>query len=50
MSTRSKLSTFFGSISSAINVAAAVEGHRKAKAEDLRALGIDPVQFGRIRR
>lgn len=37
-------------IGSAISVAAAVEGNRKAKAEHLRVLGIDPAQFEKIRR
>lgn len=50
MSKRSTISTFFGALGSAINVAAAVEGRQKAKAADLRALGIDPAQFEKIRR
>lgn len=50
MSKRSTLSAFFSTIGSAIHVAAAVEGNRRAKAEHLRALGIDPAQFEQIRR
>ena len=50
MSKRSSISTLIGAIGSAIHVAAAVEGNRKAKAEHLRTLGIDPVQFEKIRR
>lgn len=50
MNKRSKISTFFGTIGSAINVAAAVEGRQKVNVADLRNLGIDPAQFERIRR
>ena len=50
MSKRSTLSAFFGTIGSAINAASAVESHRAPKSEDLRKLGIDPVQFRKIGR
>lgn len=50
MSKRSTLSAIFGTIRSAVSVAQAVEGQRKARPEHLRALGIDPVQFEKIRR
>ena len=50
MNKRSRISTFFGTIGSAINVAAAVEGRHKVNVADLRNLGIDPAQFDRIRR
>lgn len=50
MNKRSKLTAFFGTIGSAISVAAAMEGHRKPRARDLRQLGIDPVQFEKIGR
>jgi hypothetical protein len=50
MNKRSKISAFFGTIGSAINVAAAVEGRQKVSTADLRNLGIDPIQFERIRR
>jgi len=50
MNKRSKISAFFGTIGSAIAVAAAVEGRQKVNTADLRNLGIDPAQFERIRR
>lgn len=52
MSTRkqSAISRFFGIVGSAIAVASATEGGYRAKASDLRRLGIDPVQFGKIGR
>lgn len=41
---------FLDSIGSAVRVAGAVEGRHQPKARDLRKLGIDPVQFGKIGR
>jgi len=37
-------------VGSAINAAGAVEGNRAPKGNDLRRLGIDPVEFAKIRR
>lgn len=48
MSKRSTLSAFFGTIGSAINASRAVEGNRAPNSADLRALGIDPVEFRKI--
>jgi hypothetical protein len=50
MSKRITFSELLDTIGSAINVAAAVENHGKVKARHLRTLGIDPVQFEKIRR
>jgi len=47
---RSFFNEVFGSLSSAVSVAAAIEGRRKPRAHDLRRLGIDPDQFNGIRR
>lgn len=45
MGNRSTLSEIFGSLRSAVAVAAALESRREPKARDLRRLGIDPEQF-----
>ncbi|WP_162839656.1 hypothetical protein [Mesorhizobium sp. 1M-11] len=37
-------------VGSAVNAAGAVEGNRAPKGQDLRRLGIDPVEFAKIRR
>ncbi|MCG7505497.1 hypothetical protein [Mesorhizobium retamae] len=37
-------------VGSAINAAGAVEGNHNPKGRDLRRLGIDPVEFAKIRR
>ncbi|MBA3449151.1 MAG: hypothetical protein H0T56_16410 [Pseudaminobacter sp.] len=41
---------FFTAFGSAIAAASAVSQGRQPDARNLRALGIDPVQFGKIRR
>ena len=50
MAKASTISRFFNTLGSAISVAGAVENHRAPKARDLRALGINPVEFSRIGR
>ena len=50
MSKRGRISGLFSLIGSAISVAGAVEGNRAPKNADLRALGIDPTEFGKIAR
>ncbi|WP_454851682.1 hypothetical protein [Rhizobium binxianense] len=40
----------FAVIGAAAAVSAAVEGHRRPRARDLRTLGIDPASFGRFDR
>lgn len=47
---RSRIAGFLSAFGSAIAASAAVERGAKPKARDLRALGIDPEQFGRIGR
>lgn len=50
MTKRNAFITLLDTIGSAINVAAAVESHGRARSRDLKQLGIDPVQFGKIER
>ena len=50
MTKRNAFITLLDTIGSALNVAAAVESHGKVRSRDLRQLGIDPVQFGKIGR
>lgn len=47
---RSGIGGMLDMIGSAIAVAAAEENGRAARASDLRRLGIDPVEFRKIRR
>lgn len=49
MSTRIKIGDLFDIFGSAIAAASAVDARRQPKARDLRALGIDPEQFRKIR-
>jgi hypothetical protein len=46
--TRASIGELFGVFGSAIAAASAVNHGRQPNARDLRALGIDPEQFGRI--
>lgn len=46
----SRFASFLGVMGSAIAVSAAIEGGRRPRSRDLRELGIDPDQFGRISR
>jgi hypothetical protein len=46
----SQINGFFTAFGSAIAVASAIDNGRRPKARDLRTLGIDPEQFGRIGR
>ncbi len=47
---RNRISSFFGLLGSAVAASAAVERRAQPKAHDLRSLGIDSEQFGRIGR
>jgi hypothetical protein len=46
---RARLGEFFSVFGSAIAAAAAVDNGRQPAAHDLRALGIDPERFSKIR-
>lgn len=46
---RARLGEFFSVFGSAIAAASAVENGRQPAARDLRALGIDPERFSRIK-
>jgi hypothetical protein len=45
-----RIGGLFSTFGSAVAAASAVDNGRQPKARDLRALGIDPEQFGRIGR
>ncbi len=47
---RSTFADLLGMLGSAISVAAAEENGRSARPQDLRRLGIDPMEFRKIRR
>lgn len=47
---QSRVSEFFTVLGNAIAAASAVSHGRQPRARDLRGLGIDPVQFAKIRR
>lgn len=50
MSRKSFIREFLGTIQSAISVSGAVESGRAPQAHHLKRLGIDPQQFGTIRK
>jgi hypothetical protein len=47
---RSTFADLLGLLGSAISAAAAEESGRSARSQDLRRLGIDPIEFRKIRR
>lgn len=47
---RTAIRNLIGIVGSAINAAGAVEGNHAPRNHDLRRLGIDPVEFAKIRR
>ena len=47
---QSRIAGFFNLLGSAVAASAAVERRAKPEARDLRILGVDPEQFGRIAR
>lgn len=50
MARKSFIREFIGTMQSAISVSSAVESGRAPKAHHLKRLGIDPQQFGTIRK
>ena len=48
MTTRNTLAAIFEVFGSAVAVSRAVEARRQPRASDLRMLGIDPTEFGKI--
>ncbi len=50
MTKRNAFIEMLDTIGSALNVAAAVDNGRQVRSRDLKQLGIDPVQFSKIKR